>query len=185
MRIASFLLSIALALGLAPPSFAAAPESPVQRDGGHDFAFESGKWITHIRRLQHPLSGSTTWVEYDGTTTVTPFLEDRANVAELRVSGPAGRIEGVALRLYEPQAHRWAIHYASAVNGELTSPLYGRFEGGVGRFEGADTLGDRPILVRFEIRESRPGTWRFEQSFSGDGGRSWEVNWIAEDRRPG
>ena len=89
----------------------------------------------------------------------------------------------MALRLYEPQTGRWSIHYASAANGELTTPLYGKFERGVGRFEGPDTLGDRPILVRFEIREAKPGTWRFEQSFSADGGRTWELNWVAEDRR--
>lgn len=177
MRIASCVLSTLLALGMA-----AAAAEPA-RDGRHDFAFESGKWITHVRRLDHPLSGSTKWLEYQGTTTVTPLLDGGANVAELRVSGPAGRIEGVALRLYEPQTDRWSIHYASAANGELTTPLYGKFERGVGRFEGPDTLGDRPILVRFEIRESKPGTWRFEQSFSADGGRTWELNWVAEDRR--
>jgi hypothetical protein len=136
-----------------------------------------------VRRLQRPLSGSSTWVEYEGTTTVTPLLDGRANVAELRVSGPAGRIEGAALRVYEPQARRWAIHYFNAADGELTAPLSGRFEGGVGRFEGHDRLGDRPIRVRFEIRESQPGIWRFEQAFSANGGRTWEVNWIAEDKR--
>jgi hypothetical protein len=164
---------------MATPAVAAAPPP----DGQHDFAFESGKWITHVRRLDHPLTGSTKWLQYEGTTTVTPLLDGRANAAELRASGPAGRIEGVALRLYEPEARRWSIHYASAVDGELTSPLYGKFEDGVGRFEGPDRLGDRPILVRFEIRESQPSTWRFEQAFSADGGRTWEVNWIAEDRR--
>ena len=182
MRIASCVISISLALGLATPA-AGAPGSADHRDGRRAFAFESGRWITHVRRLDHPLSGSSTWLEYEGTTTVTSLLDGRANVAELRISGPAGRIEGVALRLYEPQAHRWAIHYASAANGELTSPLYGNFGGGVGHFEGPDRLGDKPIIVRFEIRESKPGTWRFEQSFSADDGRTWELNWIAEDRR--
>jgi hypothetical protein len=95
---------------------------------------------------------------------------------------------GMAVAAAEPvrdgrHAGRWSIHYASAANGELTTPLYGKFERGVGRFEGPDTLGDRPILVRFEIREAKPGTWRFEQSFSADGGRTWELNWVAEDRR--
>lgn len=186
MRIASYVISASIALGAAPPAAAGdtgAPETRVQRDGRHDFEFESGTWITHVRRLQRPLSGSSTWVEYEGTTTVTPLLDGRANVAELRVSGPAGRIEGAALRVYEPQARRWAIHYFNASDGELTAPLFGRFEGGVGRFEGHDRLGHRAIRVRFEIRESQPGIWRFEQAFSADGGRTWEVNWIAEDKR--
>lgn len=46
------------------------PEHHTQRDGQHDFDFEIGTWKTHLKRLLHPLSGSTTWVEYDGTTTV-------------------------------------------------------------------------------------------------------------------
>ena len=137
MRIASYVISASIALVAAPPAAVGdtvTPEIRVQRDGQHDFEFESGTWITHVRRLQRPLSGSSTWVEYEGTTTVTPLLD-------------------------------------------------GRFEGGVGRFEGHDRLGDRAIRVRFEIRESQPGIWLFEQAFSADGGRTWEVNWIAEDRR--
>ena len=156
---------------------------PVEKDHRNDFDWESGKWSTHVRRLQHPLSGSTSWVEYDGTTTVTPLLEGRANTAELRISGPSGRIEGSALRIYQPQAGRWAIHYFSTNDGELGEPVFGRFENGVGHFEGKDRMGDRPILVRFEIRESQPGHWHFEQAFSADDGRTWEINWIADDRK--
>jgi hypothetical protein len=36
---------------------------PAPRDGQHDFDFETGTWKTHISRLVHPLTGSTTWVE--------------------------------------------------------------------------------------------------------------------------
>ena len=38
-----------------------------ERDGRHDFDFEIGTWKTHLWRLQHPLSGSNTWVQYEGT----------------------------------------------------------------------------------------------------------------------
>src|ERR1700730_3912431 len=34
-----------------------------ERDGQHDFDFEIGTWKTHLSRLLHPLTGSTTWVE--------------------------------------------------------------------------------------------------------------------------
>ena len=37
----------------------AAPVSGGQRD----FDFEIGTWKTHLKRLQHPLTGSRTWVE--------------------------------------------------------------------------------------------------------------------------
>src|ERR1700722_8362 len=38
-------------------------QPPAPRDGQHDFDFEIGHWNTHISRLQHPLTGSTTWIE--------------------------------------------------------------------------------------------------------------------------
>jgi hypothetical protein len=39
------------------------------------------------------------------------------------------------------------------------------------------------ILVRFVISDITPASCHFEQSFSDDGGKSWEVNWIADDTR--
>jgi len=170
-----------LALPAAGPR---ASEAARPRDGSHDFDGQHGTWSTHVRRLQRPLSGAGTWVEYTGTTTVTPLLGGRANVAELRVAGPAGRIEGAALRTYHPAPGRWSIHYFSAADGELTAPLSGAFEGEAGRFEGDDRLGERPIRVRFDIRRTGPASYRFEQAFSADGGATWEVNWIATDTRP-
>jgi hypothetical protein len=42
-----------------------------ERDGQSDFDFEIGTWKTRFKRLLNPLSGSTTWVEYEGTTVVS------------------------------------------------------------------------------------------------------------------
>src|SRR5258705_10480078 len=53
------------------------------RDGQRDFDFDIGVWKTHLRRLVHPLTGSTTWVEYEGTTVVGKGWNGRANLAEL------------------------------------------------------------------------------------------------------
>ena len=79
-----------------------------QRDGQHDFDFEIGNWKTQLKRLQRPLSGSTTWLEYEGTTVVQKVLDGRANLVELKVDGPAGRIEGLSLRVYNPQSRQWS-----------------------------------------------------------------------------
>src|SRR5215467_7193474 len=84
-----------------------------QRDGQHDFDWEIGSWKTQLRRLQHPLSGSTTWLEYEGTTVVRKVLDGRANLVELKVDGPAGRLEGLSLRLYNPQARQWSLNFAN------------------------------------------------------------------------
>jgi hypothetical protein len=56
----------------------AGPQTLERRDGQHDFDFEIGTWKTHVSRLLHPLTGSTTWVEYDGTTVVRKVWNGRA-----------------------------------------------------------------------------------------------------------
>jgi hypothetical protein len=153
------------------------------RDGAHDFDFEFGEWTTHVKRLQRPLTGSTAWVEYTGTTIVRPILGGRANIAELTVEGPAGRIEGAALRLYAIESRQWTLTYFNAADGLLTPPMTGDFRDGRGIFHGQDTLGGRSILVRFVITKAANDVYRFEQSFSNDAGATWELNWVATDTK--
>ena len=153
------------------------------RDGQRDFDFEIGLWKTHLRRLVRPLTGSTTWVEYEGTTKVTKVLDGRANLVELKVSGPSGTIEGLSLRLYNPQSRQWSLNFANINDGQLTPATIGEFRNGRGEFYNQDTLNGRSILVRFVISDITANSCRFEQSFSADGGKTWEVNWIAVDTR--
>lgn len=165
------------------PPRASAP--PASVDGQRDFDFEIGTWKTHVSRRLHPLSGSTEWVELDGTSVVRKLLDGRANLVELDIAGPSGRIVGVSLRLYNADAHQWSLNYSSMGTGTLTAPLFGEFRNKRGEFFGQDTLGGRTILVRFIITCATSDSCRFEQSFSGDGGKSWESNWIATDTRIG
>lgn len=152
--------------------------------GPRAFEAQHGDWETRVQ-LRKPLSGSDSWSEYRGTTRVVPMLGGRANVAELSITGPAGRIEGVALRLYQPATGRWTIHYAGVGDGELTAPLEGRFFEDRAEFQGDDRLGARAVRVRFVITWPAADRFRFEQAYSGDGGKTWETNWIAEDTRQG
>ena len=154
-----------------------------QRDGQHDFDFEIGAWKTHLRRLQHSLTGSNSWVEYDGTTVVRKLWNGRANLVELEADGPTGHIEGLNLRLYNPQARQWSLNFASSSGGTLTQPTVGEFKDGRGEFYDQETLNDRTILVRFVISDITENSCHFEQAFSDYGGKTWEVNWIATDTR--
>jgi len=166
----------------AQPSQAASDVAP--SDGQKDFDWEIGTWKTEVRRLAKPLSGSNEWVEYTGTSVVRKVLDGRANLVELRVEGPAGRIEGASLRLYNPQTRQWNLNYASVRNGALTRPVYGDFRNGRGEFYGQDDLDGKAILVRFVIsQDTAADSARFEQAYSEDGGRIWETNWIAVDTR--
>jgi hypothetical protein len=154
-----------------------------KRDGQRDFDFEIGTWKTHLKRLVRPLSGSTTWVEYEGTTVVSKVWNGRANLVELDVSGPAGRIEALSLRLYNPETRQWSLNFANSASGTLSTPTVGGFKGGRGEFFNEETFNGKTILVRFVISGITPKSCRFEQAFSADGGKTWEVNWIATDTR--
>jgi hypothetical protein len=173
------------ALGQSPPrdSTGGPPQTVAARDGQHDFDFEIGTWRTHLRLLLRPLSGSTTWVEYEGTSVVRTVWDGRANLVELDVEGPSGRIEGLSLRLYHPEARQWSLHFAGSRDCSLSPPVIGEFRDGRGEFYGQDWLNGRAILVRFVISDITSTSARFEQAFSDDGGKTWEVNWIAIDTR--
>ena len=153
------------------------------RDGQHDFDFEIGTWATQLRRLKSPLTGSTDWVEYEGSSIVREVWGGRANLVELDVAGPAGRIEGLSLRLYRPDAGQWSLTFASSANGLLATPAVGAFEDGRGEFYSQEDLDGRAILSRFVISDITPTSCRFEQAFSNDWGATWEPNWIAVDTR--
>lgn len=161
----------------------AKPQMVDAQDGQRAFDFEIGTWATHLKRLRNPLSGSTEWVEYKGTTVVRDVLDGRANLAELRVDGPAGRIEGLSLRLYNPESRQWTLNFANIADGLLTEPMVGEFRDGRGEFYAQDTFKGRAVLVRFVISVLGPDSCRFEQSFSADGGKTWELNWVATDTR--
>jgi hypothetical protein len=157
--------------------------SPVLKDGQRDFDFEIGTWKTSLKRLLRPLTGSTTWVEYEGTTVVRKVWDGNANLVELDVSGPSGRIKALSLRLYNPESKQWSLNFANSSGGVMSVPTIGEFKNGRGEFYNQETLNGRAILVRFVIFDITPNSCRFEQAFSDDGGKTWEVNWIATDTR--
>lgn len=164
-----------IAAGHAADAVAAAP---APHDGTHDFDFHMGMWATHISRLLHPLSGSTEWTAYDGVSTVRPVWNGKASLFELEASGPAGHLEGVGLRLYDPTAHQWNLNWTNSSLGKLDGALIGEFRGGRGEFYGQDTFNGRTILVRNGFYDIKPNSSRFEQAFSADYGKTWETNWI-------
>jgi hypothetical protein len=133
-------------------------------------------------RLEHPLTGSKTWVEFDGTFVARKVWDGRANVEEVELNSPTGPIEGLTLRLYNPQSRQWSIYWANSKNGAMgTSPQIGQFKNGRGEFYGTDTLNGKLIYVRFVWTNTN--TPHFEQSYSDDGGKTWEVNWMTEQTR--
>jgi hypothetical protein len=154
-----------------------------QRDGSHDFDFLIGNWKAHVRRLPDRLVGSNTWIEYDGISNHKKILDSNANFEEFDVRNTEKnlRIKAQTLRLYNPQTHQWSIYLVDVDNGTLSlPPVVGQFNGNRGEFYDQEEWKGRAIFVRYVWLNISPNSARMEQSFSPDGGKTWEVNWICE-----
>jgi hypothetical protein len=162
------------------------PSTPSKHDGQHDFDFEVGTWKIHLKRLDHRLVGSTNWVEFDGTSVTRKVWGGRADLEEFETDSSAGgHIEGLTLRLYDPQTHQWSLYWATSKSGVMGAPTIGEFKNGHGEFFDTEPSGPngRSILCRFVWTNTNTDTPHFEQSFSEDGGKTWEVNWITDQMR--
>jgi hypothetical protein len=177
-----------LILGLAfvIPLQAQAPSDPAnlpQRDGSHDFDFLIGDWKAHVRRLPDRLNNSNVWVEYDGISNHKKILDSNANFEEFEVTGTDKKlhIKAQTLRLYNPTSHQWSIYLVDVDNGILSlPPVVGGFSGNRGEFFDQEEYKGHAIFVRYVWLNISPKSARMEQSFSPDGGKTWEVNWICE-----
>jgi hypothetical protein len=189
-RIGAFALATVVLTSFGVTGLQAAPEptpTPAMtalRDGQRDFDFLIGKWKYHLKRLQNPLTGSKTWIEFDGTGVCRPIWNGNAQIDELDVNGPTGRVQGLTLRLYNPESRQWNLNWSNASKGTLDIPTIGSFDGnGRGEFYDQETYRGRTIFVRYVWSGTKTGTPHFEQSFSDDGGKTWEVNWITDQVR--
>jgi hypothetical protein len=180
------LAALLIAFAVGAPLTAAAQNAPAQsavHDGADDFNWEIGLWSTHVQ-VRAPLDANAEWATFDGASNVHALANGRANTVDLSLVNAAGnRIEGVSLRLFNPQTGEWNINYASMRDGALTAPVYGSFRDGRGVFYGQDTVGGRVVMVRFVIADVTANSARFVQSYSADGGQTWIDNWIATDTR--
>lgn len=165
--------------------FAVMPHAPGPADASSDFDFLIGRWTVQHHRLAERLVGCTTWVDFAGTAEVLPLLGGQANVDDNVLELPEGRYRAASLRAYDPASRRWSIWWLDGrTPGHLDPPVVGQFVDGVGEFLAEDTLGGRPIVVRFRWTETRTARPRWEQAFSADHGLTWEANWRMEFERP-
>ena len=173
---------LSLAAGESAES-ASAAYATQQRDGSHDFDFLIGDWKAHVRRLPERLVGSTTWVEYDGISNHKKLLDSNANFEQFEVDSPKAHlhIKAQTLRMYNPESHQWSIYLVDLDKGTLElPPVVGEFNGNRGEFYNQQQWKGRAVLVRYLWLNISPKSARMEQSFSADGGKTWETNWICE-----
>jgi hypothetical protein len=157
----------------------AVAQAPTERDGQHDFDFHLGNWKSEISHLQGALTGSTTWTKCQGTLVARKVWDGRAQIEELEADCPTGHIEDLLLFLYNPESHQWSLNAAAVGDGVVARPMYGEFKDGRGEFYDQETFKGRTILVRQVWSDITPTSHKFEQSFSDDGGKTWEPNFRA------
>ena len=159
------------------------PPGASTRDGSHDFDFLIGDWKAHLKQLVDPLTGSTTWREYDGYSRTHKLLGSNANFEDFKVDDPRDNLHKHAqtLRLYNPASHQWNIYLVDVDKGALgLPPTVGEYvDGRLELYDYEDWRG-RWTLVRYVWSHTGETAAHFEQSFSTDAGKTWEVNWICD-----
>ncbi len=180
------LLRFMVGVILVAPCLAQTSSNPAnlpQRDGSRDFDFLIGNWKAHVSRLPDRLNNSNVWVEYDGISNHKKILDSNANFEEFEVTSTDKKlhIKAQTLRLYNPTSHQWSIYLVDVDNGTLgLPPVIGQFNGDRGEFFDQEDFKGHAILVRYVWLNISPTSSRMEQSFSPDGGKTWEVNWICK-----
>jgi hypothetical protein len=183
MRVLPLLLA-AVATGASPsPPVSTSSEAQAVSNAASDFDFLIGRWKVHNRRLRERLKGSAVWDEFPGTVVARPIWGGKGNVDEYQAEGPAGRIQGMTVRLFNPRSRQWSLTWANPDTGILDTPMIGGFEDGRGEFYDQELFEGRSIFVRYVWSDITPTSCRWEQAFSPDGGKSWETNWIMQFTR--
>jgi len=155
-----------------------------QHDGQHDFDFIYGKWRMPNHRLVKRLAGSHEWDDFIACDEGMALAGSIGNMDILRTNYWKDFV-GLTFRTYDPQTGLWRLYWVDNrfSHGEIQPPVAGKFNGNVGVFEGKDTFDGKPITVRFTWTINPNGSKvvaNWEQAFSADEGKSWEVNWKNE-----
>jgi hypothetical protein len=154
-----------------------------EQPGQRDFERLLGHWNYHLKRRLRPLTGATQWVDFTGGGDCSPLWSGRAQLDTLDLGSPTGHVEGLTLRLFDPKTREWRLYWANSKDGLIVAPQIGQFKEGHGEFYAQDTYEDKTILVKFDWSALTSTSPHFEQSFSNDGGKTWEVNWVTDQTR--
>ena len=163
------------------PTVPAAPVAGAPTGTVHDFDWMAGAWTVMNHRLKTRWVGSHDWDEFPAKDCATLYIDGVANVDE--IAFPTKGWAGVTLRTFNVQTRQWSIYWVNSRTGVLFPPVVGGFEGDRGVFYGDDEDDGIPVKERFIWTRQGPDHAHWEQSFSRDGGRTWEVNWTNDFTR--
>lgn len=157
--------------------------------GIHDFDFLLGHWHVKNRRLVKRLQNNHDWEVFGATQQNVALPGGIGNFDDFIAETWRPGYVGMSLRLFNPQTQLWSIYWLDnqtagvAPSGILLPPVVGKFDAGLGVFEGDDELEGRPIRVRYTWSNMTPISARWEQAMSADSGKTWEMNWRMDFER--
>ena len=154
-----------------------------ENDGRNDFDFLIGTWKVHHRMLTPRLKRSTEWIEFEGETVDRKIMNGLGNMDENIIHMQTGPVHAISLRLFNPQAKEWSIHWSTDRMGVLDIPMIGGFNDGLGEFYSQETHDGMHVYSRFIWSMITADSCQWEQALSDDGGKTWETNWIMEFKR--
>jgi hypothetical protein len=85
--------------------------------------------------------------------------------------------------MYSSTSRQWSLNWATSKSGLFGAATVGEFRDGTGGFFDQEVFEGRTILVRYVWSGITKSSAHFEQAFSDDGGKTWEVNWITDQTR--
>jgi len=151
---------------------------PSAASSKNDFDFLLGDHTVQHKKLKTRLNGCTEWITFEGTHTMQGLLGGISNLEQHFMQTATGeKVEGIALRLFNPATRLWSIHWADSQRGILDVPMTGSFENKMGYFFAKDEWNGLPILVQFKWDATDPKQPVWSQAFSADNGQTWEWNW--------
>ena len=148
--------------------------------GAHrgDWQWLVGNWDVWHRRLKERLAGSDDWIEFTGRSACWLTMGGLGTIDDNVLDLPGGTYRGAGVRAFDPATGKWSIWWIDGRNPtRIDPPVVGGFEGDEGVFTGTDSFDGQPIDVRFRWHETRGKRPHWDQAFSTDGGKSWEINW--------
>ncbi len=143
-----------------------------------DWQWLVGNWDVRHERLRDRLVGSTTWDEFGGKCNSWPTLGGLGNVDDCLLYLPTGAYRAIGPRAFDPATGKWSIWWLDGRSAsKLDPPVVGGFEAQEGEFVGDDVHKGTPVKVRFRWHETGSKRPHWDQAFSTDGGKNWEINW--------
>jgi hypothetical protein len=143
-----------------------------------DWGWLTGNWDVWHRRLKERLANSNDWAEFAGKSSFWHTLGGLGNVDDNLLYLPGGEYRGLSIRAFDPAAGKWSIWWVDGRQaGKLDPPVIGGFTDDEGVFVGKDVHKGIPVTVRFRWHEVHGKRPHWDQAFSTDGGKTWEINW--------